>query len=67
MADTSLSGPENLHTLVSALLCVLCFQRITFFKNIFVFAYDAFLANAMFLVTRRRHHKQRHLQQESWH
>ena len=32
-AETSYSGPGNLHTLVSSLQCILCFQRITFFKN----------------------------------
>ena len=36
MAETSLSGPENTHTLVSVLWCILCFQRIPF-KNIFNF------------------------------
>ena len=30
MAGTSKSGPENLHTLVSVLGCILCFQRITY-------------------------------------
>ena len=34
MAETIQSGPENLHTLVSVLRCILWFQRITFFKNI---------------------------------
>ena len=38
MAKTSYSGPENLHTLVSVLWCILCFQRITFFKNMFDFS-----------------------------
>ena len=33
MAKTSLSGPENLHTLVSILRCILCFQRLTFFRT----------------------------------
>ena len=33
MAKTSWSGPENKHTLVSVLWCILCFQRIPF-KNI---------------------------------
>ena len=37
MAKTSWSGPEILHTLVSVLWCILCFQQITFFKNIFDF------------------------------
>ena len=32
-AETSYSGPGNLHTLVSSLQCILCFQRIIFFKN----------------------------------
>ena len=36
MAETSLSGPENMHTLISILWCILCFQRIPF-KNIFNF------------------------------
>ena len=36
MAETSYSGPENMHTLVSVLWCILCFQRIPF-KNIFDF------------------------------
>ena len=33
MAETSSSGPENLHTLVSVLRCILCFQRITFLRT----------------------------------
>ena len=33
MAKTSKSGPENLHTLVSVLQCILCFQRITFLRT----------------------------------
>ena len=37
MAETGQSGPENLHTLVSVIWCILCFQGITFFKNIFNF------------------------------
>ena len=37
MAETSLSGPENLHTLVSVRWCVLCFQRITFLRTYFRF------------------------------
>ena len=36
MAETSYSGPENMHTLVSVLWCILCFQRIHF-KNTFDF------------------------------
>ena len=32
MAETNLSGPENLHVLVSVLLCILCFQGITFLR-----------------------------------
>ena len=35
IASKSLSGPENMHTLVTVLRCILCFQRITFFKNMF--------------------------------
>ena len=33
MAETSKSGPENLHTLVSVLWCILCFRRITFLRT----------------------------------
>ena len=32
MAETCYYGPENLHTLVSVLRCILCFQRITFLR-----------------------------------
>ena len=32
MAKTSLSGPENLHNLISVLWRILCFQRITFLR-----------------------------------
>ena len=35
----NLSGPGNMHTLVSVLWCSLCFQRIPF-KNIFDFTTD---------------------------
>ena len=34
MAETSKSGPENVHTLVSVLSCILCFQRTTFLEHI---------------------------------
>ena len=30
MVETSYSGPENLHTPVSSLCCILCYQRIIF-------------------------------------
>ena len=33
MAETSKSGPENLHTLVSVLRRILCFQRIAFLRT----------------------------------
>ena len=33
MAETSLSGPGNMHTLVSVLWCSLCFQRIPFYEH----------------------------------
>ena len=33
MAEASLSGPENLYTLVSILWCILCFQGITFLRT----------------------------------
>ena len=36
MAETSKSGPGNMHTLVSVLWCSLCFQGIPL-KNIFDF------------------------------
>ena len=36
MAETSQSGPENLHTLVSVLRCILGFQRITFLRTYFM-------------------------------
>ena len=36
MAKTSYSGPENMHTLVTGLRCILCFQRITFLKTYLV-------------------------------
>ena len=35
-AETSLSCPENLHTLVSVLQCILCFQRITFLSQLYL-------------------------------
>ena len=33
MAASGKSGPENLHTLVSVLWCIVCFQRITFLRT----------------------------------
>ena len=36
MAKTSYSGPENMHTLVTFLRCILCFQRITFLRTYLV-------------------------------
>ena len=35
MAETSWSGLVNLHTLVSVLWCILCFQRITCLRTYF--------------------------------
>ena len=35
-AETSLSGPENLHPLVSVLQCILCFQRITYLSQLYL-------------------------------
>ena len=34
MAETSLSGSENLHTLVSVRWCILCFQMTLFKEHI---------------------------------
>ena len=36
MAKTCYSGPENMHTLVTVLRCILCFQRITFLRTYLV-------------------------------
>ena len=34
MAETSQSGPENIHTLVSVRWCIPCFQRIPLQEHI---------------------------------
>ena len=36
MVKTSYSGSENMHTLVTVLRCILCFQRITFLRTYLV-------------------------------
>ena len=42
MAKTSQSGPEILHTLVSVLRCILCFQRITFLRTYLMNVYQIY-------------------------